>query len=637
MNFRQFAFNNVFRNKRTYAAYFLSSAFSVMIFFIYSVIAFHPEMQEGMVVNLASQAMKIAQWIVYVFSFFFILYSVSAFLKTRQHEFGVLMMQGMSHRQMNRLVFLENMIIGIASIIVGIVVGLVMAKVGLVVGGNMMDVQLSYYIAPKALTLTGGSFFVLFIVISFLTQFMIGKSKVIQLLQGTNKPKPEPKASLLLSLLAAILLGGGYFLAATANAGTIGILMLPVIVMTIIGSYFLFTQLSVFIINLIKKNRNFFWRRTNLITISDLAYRMKDNARMFFMVCIVSTVAFCAVGSLASFGVLGKQTELSYPFQISYLSKEDNKRASEHLDRIEADFKNANAIYEKVTTTVLYQTSKQSESGVSLLSASEYNKLAALLHIDPIQLKGTDAMVMPHNFEYKKILGAGKRDITLKESGIKLRSIGVAEGPVISQGMGSNWVIISDEVVEKIQGSSKKGIITGYRLDAWEDAKDVGQHVNEELKSWYEAHAEDREANPSFGFTSLADLLAMQNQMYSIMMFSALLVGAVFFIASGSFLYFRLYTDLEQDKERYKAIGKIGLKDKELSKIATTQLLLLFFIPIIVAIIHSVFAFMALQSLMDLSIAGQAFKVLGGFTVAQIIYFMAIRWRYMKHLREALH
>lgn len=303
MNFRQFACRNVFRNKRTYAAYFLSSTFSVMIFFIYSVLAFHPGMKAGLIQGAAVIAMNVGQWIVYVFSFFFILYSVGAFLKTRQHEFGVLMIQGMSSGQLNRLVFLENMIIGMVAILTGIGAGLVFSKIALVAGSSIMNVPMSYYIAPLALKLTAGAFFALFMVISLLTPFMVNKKKVIQLLQGTNKPKPEPKANVFLALLAAILLGGGYYLAATANASSVVILLVPVTMMTIVGTYFLFTQLSVFIIHMLKRNRAFFWRRTNIITLSDLAYRMKDNARMFFMVCIVSTVAFCAIGTLSSFGV----------------------------------------------------------------------------------------------------------------------------------------------------------------------------------------------------------------------------------------------------------------------------------------------------------------------------------------------
>lgn len=638
MSFRQLAFNNVFRNKRTYAAYFLSSAFSVMIFFVYSIIAYHPDMKGGLIHQVAVTAMNSAQWIVYVFSFFFILYSVSAFLKTRQHEFGVLIIQGMSHRQLNRLIFLENLLIGFASILAGVGAGLLFAKLGLLVGGNMMDVQLPYYIAPRAVILTVVSFSILFIVISLMTQFMVNKSKVIQLLQGTNKPKKEPKASIWLSLLSALLLGGGYTLAATATAATIGMLMIPVIMMTIIGTYFLFSQLSVFIINLLKRNDHFFLRRTNIITISDLAYRMKDNARMFFMVCIVSTVAFCAVGTLASFGVMDKEMELNMPFPISYSALDENPEALKQLQSIEAQFKEKNISYTKTLTPFLVDQSKQSGSAVRIVSESEFNKIAQLLKMDTLELQGEEAKLLPDNIAQSQYLDNANKTITLEKSGVTVSAHGRTDGPVFTQGMMYNGIVVSDEMYAKIASQADAWTLSGFQMEDWEDTKDIGSDVDKALMEAREAYYSNRDKakEPQFDFSSLAGSNAEMKQMYSIMLFSALLVGAVFFIAAGSFLYFRLYTDLEQDKEHYRAIGKIGLKDSELSRIATSQLLLLFFVPIVVAIIHSIFAFTALQSLMNLSIAGQTFKVLAGFTVAQILYFLLIRWRYMSHLRQAV-
>lgn len=638
MNFRQLAFNNVFRNKRTYAAYFLSSAFSVMIFFVYSIIAYHPDMKGGLIHQVAVTAMSAAQWIVYVFSFFFILYSVSAFLKTRQHEFGVFIIQGMSHRQLNRLIFLENLLIGFVSILTGVGAGLLFAKLGLLIGGNMMDVKLPYYIAPKAVLLTVVSFSILFIVISIMTQFMVNKKKVIQLLQGTNKPKTEPKASVWLSVLAALLLGAGYTLAATANAGTIGILMFPVIIITITGTYFLFTQLSVFIINMLKRNQGLFLHRTNIITISDLAYRMKDNARMFFMVCIVSTVAFCAVGTLASFGVMDKEMELNMPFAIGYSAANQHTEANLQLDSLESQLKEKNIDYSKVTTPFLIDQSKQSGSDVKIVSVSEYNKMAQLLNMETLNLQGEHAKLLTDNIASKHYEASTNQSITLQKSGITVVSDGRADGPVFNTGMMYNGIVVSDELYAKIAGHAEPWTLIGYKTDSWKETKHIGDDIQEKLRQELDAYYADRDHGkaPLFDFTSLVSTFSEMKQMYSIMLFSALLVGAVFFIAAGSFLYFRLFTDLEQDKEHYRAIGKIGLKDSELKKIATTQLLLLFFVPILVAIIHSIFAFMALQNLINLSIAGQTFKVLAGFTVAQILYFLLIRWRYLSHLRESV-
>ncbi|WP_236610098.1 FtsX-like permease family protein [Planococcus halocryophilus] len=115
------------------------------------------------------------------------------------------------------------------------------------------------------------------------------------------------------------------------------------------------------------------------------------------------------------------------------------------------------------------------------------------------------------------------------------------------------------------------------------------------------------------------------------------MVAAVFLLAAGSFIYFKLYTGLERDRKQYKLLTRMGMTDKELGKIVNRQLIPQFFLPWIIALLHSAFAFISLQVVWDefaeLSILGEMAIVLGGFTIAQILYFFLIRWRYVAHLQ----
>jgi putative ABC transport system permease protein len=128
---------------------------------------------------------------------------------------------------------------------------------------------------------------------------------------------------------------------------------------------------------------------------------------------------------------------------------------------------------------------------------------------------------------------------------------------------------------------------------------------------------------------TLGTLYTYQMNKYKMMLFVALLIGVVFFIAAGCFLYFRLYADLDYDRRQYLTIKKVGLTDQELNKIVTSQLALLFFVPIVVA-------FMALQSFFALSIAPEIIIVLASFLVAQLIYFFFIRYNCLRNLKKAL-
>ncbi|MGE5704027.1 MAG: ABC transporter permease [Clostridia bacterium] len=625
MTFWQLACNNVLRNKRTYAAYFLSSSFSAMVFFVYGMFIYHPEIEHAPLRELVVGGMQVAEFITYVFSFFFVLYSVGAFLKSRKREFGILLMHGMSQGQLNKMVFLENMMIGLASIMTGIGSGLVCSKLILLVGSSILSMpQLSFYLPWKAMFMTASAFVALFLVISMCTTFFVRGSKLIDLLQGSVKPKKEPKASLLLSLLSAGLIGTGYYLSLTTTAETIGARLIPVVFMVVVGTYFFYTQLSVYAIRLLKRQRTFFWHRTNLITLSVLGYRIKDNARMFFLVTIVSTVAFCAVGTLASSASLERQVRDRTPFTLNYVALSNKMHLSTLPGEIEQGLKNDNISYTKVTATVKYQTSQQTENRVGLVKQSDFNRLAQVLGYKQVNLATTEARFIPESPYSMADYDNLKREVTFQESHMTVYADGRVDRSVFPVfAIGFNALVVSDEVFDAIGPSPNEDTFIGYNVVDWKKTEKLGDYLarkqaNPELKEYFSAFASE---------------LKLMQQTSGAMLFIGVLVGAVFFIAAGSFLYFRLYTDLEHDQRQYEAISKIGLTDKELNQIVTRQLVLLFFVPIMTAIVHSGFAFAALQSVIYYPIAIHTISVLASFLFVQVLYFLLIRSRYLRHVR----
>src|SRR5690606_10398894 len=119
MTFRQLAYHNVLQSRRSYAAFFLASVFSVMVFFVYSMFIFHPLFKEDGLQELAVRGMFIAEIVLYIFTLFFLFYSMSAFLQARSKEFGILMHLGMTKKQLNKMIFFETMILGSVSTVAG--------------------------------------------------------------------------------------------------------------------------------------------------------------------------------------------------------------------------------------------------------------------------------------------------------------------------------------------------------------------------------------------------------------------------------------------------------------------------------------------------------------------------------------
>ncbi|WP_391573419.1 FtsX-like permease family protein [Cohnella sp.] len=621
MTFRRFAFNNVMRNKRTYAAYFLSSAFSVMAFFVYAVFAFHPDVSGGTVHSNVSTAMHFAEGLIYVFSFFFVLYSMSAFLKTRKKEFGLLVMLGMSDSQLKTMVFLENVLIGLGATATGIGMGLVMAKVMLLMAENLLglDDTLKFYLPWEALGLTLAAFLALFVVISAFTVVILRGNHLIDLLKGSAKPKKEPKASVLLSLLAVVLLVGGYVIALTAKGLVVFMVMIPVTVMVIVGTYFLFTQLSVYIIHRCRSNRSFFWRKTNLLFLSDLAYRMKDNARTFFMVAILSTVAFSAIGSLVGFKTMSTNVLVDEnPFALEYTSgKGETERVQTEVAEIERSLREAGFDYRKLGASMSDQKLAQAKHSVMVLRASEFNAIAEAAGEKPVELKENESMMIYYTNSMAGNQVTAPKKAVLQAGGVELDPIG-SKPSVMFRGYG-DFYVITDAQYDQLEHSSVRHFYA-FDVKEWKKTKDVGQALEEKL-----AASDSR-------FFSIAYDLHRMNQAYGIVLFIGLFIGAVFFVASGSFLYFRLYADLPDDKAKFKSIAKLGLTDRELSGIVTKQLMILFFVPIVVAFVHGVVALTSMQNMFGYSLMTTSMTVLGTFMLIQAVYFLLIRGRYVREV-----
>lgn len=633
--FPQFAYRNVIRNKRTYAAYFLSSAFSVMIFFVYALFIFHPGIQNGVSNSAAVELMIIVEIIMYLFSCFFVFYSVGTFLNTRKREFGILLMHGMTKQQLNLLVFLENMLIGLGAIILGIGSGLITGKLFLMMGSMILNIEsLSFHLSYQAISLTVVAFLFLFLCISLFTTFIVRTNKLIDLFQAGKRPKEDPKVSIILSTISAILLFVGYYLAATTTVATITIRMPLVIMMTIIGTYFFYTQLSVFIIKCLQKNRRFFRNKTNMMTVSNLAYRIKDNARMFFIVTIVSTVAFCAVGTLASMNVINKQFEVDYPAAISYVAKDEQPVQGQNLQQIETELNEKQLNYEKYQFPILYvevdsATDPYVADTLPVISFSDYENVvrSAGIEFNEKPPSKTEAMGMTtHRFENDN----NQVTYILGENKLKLNGTDYTNHVVIPRELVENeGLVVNDELFGLLTEKAKKESFTGFFIEDYKKTNNMYQNlVVEGMESYENSH--------SYAMSVSGTLLHKQMSLFNMMLFVALLVGAVFFIAAGSFLYFRLYADMDYDVRQYTTIMRVGLTDQELTRIVTQQLFLLFFVPIIVAIIHSAFAFIALQSYFTLSIAKETIIVLICFSIAQLIYYFFIRKMYMRKLKKAL-
>lgn len=629
MTFRKLAFHNVFRNKRLYIGHFLSSAFSVMIFFTYALLLFHPQLQgelastSAAISDLTKKGFTTSQILIFVFSFLFLLYSVGSFLKMRKKEFGILMIHGLSPKQQIRMVIKENMVIGIISIAAGIAVGLVFSKLILLISASMLAIEsgLDFYFPSKAIGLTAVVYLLLFLLISLFTSRLVKTKELVELLKAEDKPKPEPRASKGLSGLAVLLLASGYGLAFYffLESDFSFPLLLLVAALSVTGTYFLFTQLSVYGIGALRGKRRFFFKKTNIITLSELAYRMKDNATMFFMVTIISAVAFTGMATTIAYGD-PSLSESTNPFAFRYYSSSGNERKVErqHLKLIEAELTQAGFSYR----TGSY-SSKNTELGLTVIRLSDYNSLLKALGY-PVATLDSDkqAIAVPTTGPTTEI------DVLAGDVDEKLQI--VKHMPhLLAPFLGSAAIVTTDALYDRLplqDGETGEGRRFVFQVDNWPDTREVAIKLKE---------AFPQQINQLILF-SLETPLVLEwlefKQQNGLILIISVLVGIVFFTFAASFLYLRLFTDLERDRAQYQMIAKVGLSRKELGRIVTRQLSVLFFVPLLMALTHSTVALIALEQRVDFPVLKGAATIFISFTLVQIVYFLVARWRYLNHM-----
>lgn len=645
MTFRQLAYRNIFRNRRSYAAFFLASVFSVMVFFVYSMFIFHPLFEEDGLQQLAVRGMFIAEVVLYIFTLFFLFYSMSAFLQARSKEFGILMHLGMTKKQLNKLVFFETMILGMVSTVAGIVLGFAFSKFFFMIGREIMQLEsLPLYVSWKPFALTIGAFASLFIIISIISVAFVRTKGILDLLQGYWKTEEVTPASKWLSALGFLFLAVAYGLAAIVTDKTVYTMAVIIPPLATLGTYLFFTHSIHTLLNLYKRKKGVYWHKTRLVSLAEASVKLKDSAQMFFIVTIVSTVAFLTVGTLASFMSYTGDFRESNPLGLIYISFSGNDQEGEHVESLVSQLEEKGLSYDVVPLIIKRQTSTMTGNDVDIVRTTDFNRLAVMLGFETVSPKRGEGLFIPYSKESLKELGESSTDTVLMESNIALRIDQVYPHVMLPVNtVNFNSIVVNDvdyAAIDKPLAGFGDGesTFTYYAFDIpqWDETVSVGDELTALMDKAVE---QGNFTGLNFFFVNPGEDYRLFKSSFAILLFIGVMVAAVFLLAAGSFIYFKLYTGLERDRKQYALLVRLGMTDKELRKIVNRQLIPQFFLPWGLALLHSTFAFVSLQVVWDefaeLSILGEMVVVLSGFTVAQILYFFLIRWRYIDHLQAS--
>ena len=634
MTFNNIVLNNILRDKWTYIAYFLSSIFSIFIFFSFSVSMFHPDLSVIANGSSLSLAMMVGTVLVYLFSFVFISYSVMSFMKIRQKTLGLFVIMGASKHQIKKMIFRENMFIGIAAIIAALALGLVFAPLFLMVTRKVMQVEgFAMYFPIKAIVLTLVMFFILFLLVSFFSPLYIRKQKIIQLLKSDKRIEAEVRFSPTALIFALIATGGTLSMMTIGrNAAfvrqisdnTLGVISLFIVF--VIGLYFLYLQLSLFVLKLVQKQKRYL-QKTNVLTISGMKSQLRSNVKMMYLVSLLLMGTYFSIVGLYSANVNVEQnTKANYPYDYMYVSQGDNLRESEHVELLQQNLQDqvGYALY-KYDVLYIDEHGRQ-----AIISLSNYNEAIQELGGEPISLDKDEIYAI-------NVLPKEKTDLNIpapmqkifQQTNMNPQVVGGSRQNIMPTGYFNRLMVVSNQdymKIERMQGLNLLHVFA-YNVDNWKEDVATTQALIDRIG--FSDHGE-------FGFFSAGDLFYVEKSSKNLMFYVGFMLSLIFMIAALSMIYFRLITDLEKEREKYKGIMKIGLSKKELSSIVSRQLAVLIFVPFVVA---SLFFLIGVAFLRDViggslgSVTAASFVI---FLVIQCLGYLAVNNRYRRALIKDL-
>lgn len=640
MNFRQIAARNVWQNRQRYLAYIFSAAFSAMIFFMYSALIFHPDLQGGYAAAGSTvKGMKAAAVVIAAFTFLFLLYSNSAFIRSRKKEFGLFTLMGVTRGQLVRMVLWENAVIGAVALGLGLSLGLLFLKLFFMAVSALLHLPsaIPFYVSARAWLITLAVFCSFFLVVALFSLMGLVTSSIIQLIRAGRQPKAAPTFSRWKAAVGLILMGGGYIWASIPIAPLVAVAIIPVTLMVSIGTFFVLRESSIALLQWLHRSKPFFYRTGPFLTVSQLTFKMQDNSRVLSAVAITVAVILSAMGTIASlYTVVGADTIMQFPRNFQMVTTVPAAERDAIIEKVEAIFEQhglkSSPRRDLVTRKALLTQTPPSQSPDATLAKPNVVLVPYSVYAE---MRGAEGSALPLTNEQEtievfhftlldvtKAPAPSDQILTIDGEARTLHVVVDPGGPLFNPlGDRSDVLVISDSLFQKIM--SRTPIEAQMAYTTWDSADWKGRAADGALK-------ELRQVYPSTDLTATLEAYQAMIGSFGMALFVGLFVTLVFFAASCSILYFRLFTEMEEDRRYFRRLQEVGVSQMELRRISLQQTMVIFFVPFLLGLVHSTFAMRALGTLLNRSVLHVGWLVALGYLVLYALFFAityAAYWR----------
>ena len=632
---------NIKNNRKIYFPYILTSICMVMIMYVVSFLANDPMIAKKFAGGATLQGLlKLGVYIIMIFSALFLFYTNSFITKRRKREFGLMSVLGMGKKNISLVMLWENIIVDFTSIAVGLVLGLLLSKLAQGVLFHILGVSaapLDFSVNLKDMLMTVLVFIVIFAVIFFDSIRQITFTNTIDLLHSSNKGEKEPKANYIMAVIGVVFLGVGYALSQLVQQAYSAIsLFFVAVIFVIVGTYALFIAGSVALAKVLKKNKAYYYKPSHFVSVSGMTYRMKRNGAGLASICILSTMVLVMLSTtVCMFAGVEKTSQLRYPMDVTTMiglsnsteeecavfEAEMHKKADNLGVKIEreVEYNTWNAYVEDKNTGVFRTGEASSEVNpvqLNFFSIDAYNDTN--LTGEKISLGDGEALILTYDCEYSF------DTFEINDVKLSVKEVKPTNGnftflaTLFSNSIPQILVFTNDSAADlyrQVKNVSDGEKCYVNRYIGW-DVSDCDDETLDQLCSdirqiWLDGNtAENTDWTLSTVYTdTYVNDFNYQVATYGGLFFLAIILGLVFISGTVLIMYYKQVTEGYEDAERYEIMKKVGMTEREIKKSINSQILTVFFAPLIAAGVHIAFAYNMIKLILRVMVAaaGSAF------------------------------
>ena len=645
------ATSNLKKNHSLYLPYALTTIMVTMILYITHALSAMPELSTLRGGGAIAQTLGFGVIVVQLVALLTILYANAFVTKNRLKEYGLYSILGLDRKNIQLLSFIELLLFSVVSVGLGIVLGIVFHRFSFAVLLKLIRIPIGI---EYSMQLGSGGFVLIsmafiFGVVFFLNATKMYMSRPLEMLSEKKKGETKGRFILLRALIGAGLLGGAYYMSQTIEAPVAALYSFFVaVLLVILATYILFDAGSIVLLSLLQKNKKLFYQPTNFISISNLKFRMRKNAAGLASICILSTMVLVTLATTVALQTgTADLLKKSYPTDYSATAfVEDTstiRQLSEQISKMKAQSKGT--VSNEMNYLSVLRAAKSMEGGVDIEGVYPGDSPAAFITFlsadDYNRIFGTNFQLDDNEAVLGLVKGADKNVSAIRVNGqltLQVKEMMSASDfkeklPQLPYVADNVYVAVVKDPTKMIDGKLGRGFY--YAL--WNTSTDTNEKTEE-----FEAYANVIEASNDDSITvgSREDAAKDIYGFMGSLLFVGALLSVAFFIGAVLVIYYKQISEGYEDRDRFVILQKLGIDQKTIKKSINRQVLIVFFLPLVTAFIHTAFAFKMYRKIIQLfgvdgNVTLNATIVIGAiFVVVYLIVYQITSRSYYKIIKR---